>query len=46
MKWEYLDLVDGFLLTEDGSKFLDIKFNTPFDAEKYLIDNDIRGTVR
>lgn len=46
MPWPYFDLCDGFLHDEDGEKLIETRFSSEWEAEKYLIDNNIRGTVR
>lgn len=48
MLWIYLNLVDGRLLDDDGHE---IDHNWPSfdswsDADQYLVDNDIRATLR
>lgn len=48
MDWPYLVLNDkGQLIEDDGTLAGDFPlFSTSEEAEAYLVDNDIRGTVR
>lgn len=53
MTWEYLELRDlptegGFgLFMEDGTMYLQgCIFNSLAEAEQYLIDKDLRATIR
>jgi len=43
----YYFLVAGKLVDEDGDiVFKDIKFESATQAENYLVENDLRGSVR
>lgn len=47
MTWEYYRLVDGKLCDDAGSDcFPGMTFTTAGEAEDYLVDNDLRGSVR
>ena len=45
--WPYYELrEDGFLYDEDGKRSPYGPFEDEVQANAYLVDNDIRGTVR
>lgn len=47
MSWEYYQLIDGKLCDADGSDcFPGTTFETASKAEEYLVENDLRGSVR
>ena len=47
MNWEYYTLIDGRLCDDDGHDcFPGTRFASVADADLYLVENDIRGTVR
>lgn len=48
MDWTYWTLVNGRLVDEDGDEgnITWPSFNSEAEAEQFLEDNDIRGTVR
>jgi len=44
--WPYYDLKGGYLYDEDGYKASEVKFSDAYEAEKWMEDNDVRGTIR
>jgi len=46
MNWNYYDFKNGFLYDEDGYKAFDKSFANGNEAENWLVEQDIRGTVR
>jgi hypothetical protein len=46
-EWQYYEFRNGKLYDEDGYEvFSEQEFATAADAEAWLVENDIRGTVR
>lgn len=47
MDWTYYTFRDGQLFDEDGDlAFAGLRFNSASDADGWLCDNDVRGSVR
>lgn len=46
MDWTYYTFEDGKLLDEEGFQEFDKTFLSADEAEQWLVDNDIRGSVR
>ena len=46
LNWPYYDLIDGYLCDEDGYQLCDHQFPDASAAERYLEDEDLRGSVR
>lgn len=47
MSWPYFELrADGYLYDEDGTRQFDQVFFDSSEAEQWLEDQDIRGSVR
>jgi len=46
MDWVYLELKDNLLFEEDGTLYCESKFEDYEEANQYLIDNDLRATIK
>lgn len=47
MNWTYYTFRDGRLYDEDGEvAFAGLTFESAADAEDWLVENDVRGSVR
>lgn len=46
MEWTYLSLVDGYLVDDDGDRYCDVMFQSAEQADAYLVENDLRATIR
>jgi hypothetical protein len=49
MVWVYATLIKGILYDDDGNRILSVStpvFKNEIEAEQYLIDNDLRISIR
>jgi hypothetical protein len=48
MDWDYLnyDEISGFLRYDNNDLYIDKRFKSLEDAENYLLDNDLRASIR
>lgn len=46
MTWTYVTYRNGQLFTDDNILFINKLFYTESEAEQYLINEDIRATIR
>lgn len=46
IEWPYLTYKDNQLYNEDGTLFSQVYFTNVGQAEAWLVEKDIRGTIR
>lgn len=46
MTWTYVEYKNGQLFTDEGDLFIVKLFYSESEAEQYLVDNDIRASIR